>query len=99
MNTSKKVALSLVAGIFAIGFSAFTVAKKQSAVYYGQTLLNHYVRLSGMPTGDCETTTPNACTIRYEAANDPSVSTFDITPLSPAPANGVASSEKTLYNP
>lgn len=99
MNTSKKVALSLVAGVFAIGFSAFTVAKKQSTVYYGQTSTNHYVRLSGSPTGDCETATTNACTIRYEAADDPNVSSFDITPLTPAPANGVVSAQKTLYNP
>ena len=99
MKNFKKIAVALLVGVMAIGFSAFTSIKKQSSIYFGQTSLNHYVRLSGAPSGDCETATTNACTIRYEAANAPTVSSFDITSSTPAPPNGVASAAKTLYNP
>lgn len=93
MKNLKQVAFGLLLGAMAIGFSAFTTAKKIAAVTYYQTSVNNYEKLAN-PEGICDPdqSTSNSCTITY--ATDPGVSSFT---YATKPAGGTESSEKRLY--
>lgn len=93
MKNVKQIAFGLLVGAMALGFSAFTTAKKFAAVTYYQTSTNNYEKLAD-PEGICDPDQPrtNSCTITY--ASDPGVSSFT---YATKPVGGTESSEKRLY--
>lgn len=93
MKNFKQIAFGLMISAMAIGFSAFTAAKKFAAVTYYQLSQDNYSKLSN-PTGTCDVLQPktHACTITY--ASDPGVSSFT---YSTRPAGGTESSTKQIW--
>lgn len=93
MKNFKQIALGLLVGAMAIGFSSFTTAKKFTSVTYYQLSQDNYTKLTS-PTGNCDPlqSKPHACTITY--STDPGVASFT---YSARPSGGSESATKQIW--
>jgi len=77
MNNIKKIAVGLLVGALAIGFSAFTNAPKKapfSTKYWTNDGTNYQLLTSGLPdvVDDCNgTSSPDACAVESTATGIP----------------------------
>lgn len=78
MKNFQKLALSLMVGVMAIGFSAFTNAKSNVTHTAGKAIPAGYLvqvssgiyEFRSSLTGDCETAVPNPCHYDVAASNN-----------------------------
>jgi len=102
LNNAKRVALSLLVAVFAIGFSAFkSSTTKVPAVAYVQTGINEYSQIpwSSYNDGLCQNISDKPCAFVQDEADTNNHGTTLTETEARAIATLQASPEEGMYNP